>query len=281
MKSISLKSLIKPALRVTLGVAVGYPVFLSLSFYLFQERIIFQPSPISDERLQWIRENFEDIEEIDLMTPDGVRIHGWLVKNTAHERASLLIYFGGNASEVSGTVVNTPRFRGWSLLAINYRGFGFSGGKPSEEALFKDALFIFDYIKERADIDPQMVVAMGRSLGTGVAVYLASERPLKGVILVSPYDSAIGVAKELYRFVPVSLLLRHPFDSVGLAPSLDLPMLALIATEDKPIQPWRSRRLVEAWGGEVNLQLVEGKGHEDIHTEEVYWKSIEEFLEGL
>lgn len=281
MKSISLKSLIKPALRVTLGVVVGYPVFLSLTFYLLQERILFLPAPISYERLNWLNENIEDIEEIRIKTPDGVRLHGWLVKDTRREWSSLLIYFGGNAEEVSGTVANMPRFHGWSLLAVNYRGFGFSEGRPSEETLFKDALFIYDYIEERADIDPPVVVAMGRSLGTGVAVHLARERSLNGVILVSPYDSVTDVAQELYRFIPVSLLLRHPFDSIKLAPSIDVPMLALVATEDELVRPWRSRRLVEAWGGEYNLQLIEGKGHVGIHSHEVYWKSIEEFLEGL
>jgi pimeloyl-ACP methyl ester carboxylesterase len=268
-------------LRVTLGVAICLPVFLSITFYLLQERIVFQPAPISGQRLDWIRENFQHIEEINLMAPDGVNLHGWLAKDTGQIKSSLLIYFGGNGEEVSGTLVDTHGFKGWSLLTVNYRGYGLSEGVPSEEKLFKDAFFIYDSLAGREDIDALKVVAMGKSLGTGVAVYLATQRPLTGVILVSPYDSVAGIVKEKYPFVPVNYLLRHPFDSIKLVPSVNVPMLALVATEDKLVPPWRSQRLVDAWGGKSELKLVEGKNHATIHSHEVYWESIGEFLAGL
>jgi pimeloyl-ACP methyl ester carboxylesterase len=276
-----LKQFIWSVLRITLAVIIVYPLFLSLVFYFFQERFIFLPTPISRETLHWTREGFVETEEIDLKTPDNINLHGWLVKNPKPGRTPLLIYFGGNAEEVSGLLVDAARFRGWSLLAMNYRGYGLSEGRPSEAALFKDALFIYDYITEREDIDTKKVAVMGRSLGTGVAVYLASKRPVKGLILVSPFDSMADVVKDVSRFVPASFLLKHPFDSLTLAPLVKAPMLSLVATGDNVIRPRRSMRLFEVWGGEHTLKLIEGKGHETIEFHDMYWKTIRGFLEGL
>jgi pimeloyl-ACP methyl ester carboxylesterase len=166
-----------------------------------------------------------------------------------------------------------------SLCAV--ANTAFLKGSPTEENLLNDALIIYDYIAERKDIDTGKIAVMGRSLGTGVAVYLASERPLKGLILVSPFDSIRGVVKDVSRFIPVSLLIKHPFDSVKLAPSIKTPMLALVATRDKVIRPRRSMSLVEGWGGEHTLRLIEVKGHETLEFHDLYWKTIREFLEGL
>jgi pimeloyl-ACP methyl ester carboxylesterase len=92
-------------------------------------------------------------------------------------------------------------------------------------------------------------VVIGRSLGSGVAVHVAAERKPAGVVLVTPFDSLRAVAQGIYPFVPVSLLLRHPFDSLALAPSIAAPMLALVATQDRVIAPAHARRLFEAWRG--------------------------------
>jgi pimeloyl-ACP methyl ester carboxylesterase len=272
---------LRSVLRITLAVIIGYPLFLSLFFYFFQERFIFIPAPISTEALEWTREGFVKTEEIKIKTADNTNLHGWLVKDPKTEKSPLLIYFGGNAEEVSGILVESARFRGWSLLAVNYRGYGLSEGSPTQEDLVTDALVVYDYIVERDDIDIEKIAVMGRSLGTGVAVYLASERPLIGVILVSPFDSMTNVFKDLYRFLPASVIIKHPFDSVKLAPSVKTPMLALAGTLDRTVRPARSMLLVEAWGGEYELKLIEGKDHETIEFHDIYWRSIREFLEGL
>lgn len=276
---LDLKQLFWSALRITLAVIVIYPVFLSLYLYFFQERLIFLPSPVSPGRLKAIAVGSADVEEINIKTPDGVNLHGWFVKNPDIEISPLLIYFGGNAEEVSGFLYDAPMYRGWSVLAVNYRGYGLSEGIPTEENLFNDALTVYDYITRREDIDKMKIVGMGRSLGTAVAVHLASKRPVKGLILVSPFDSMTRVAKDVYPYLPVSLILRHPFDTLSLAPSINVPMLALAATGDRVVRPRRSRRLAEAWGGGYNLQMIEGKGHETIESDGMYWKSIGDFLD--
>jgi hypothetical protein len=97
-----------------------------------------------------------------------------LLKNNFERNKSLIIYFGGNADEVSGMVPFYKRFPEWSLLLVNYRGYGISTGKPSQAALCSDALILFDTITK--NLFPQIVIVMGRSLGTGVAVHLAAHR---------------------------------------------------------------------------------------------------------
>jgi len=126
---------------------------------------------------------------------DNLYLHGWFVGKPGPERPQILIYFGGNDDEMSNLLKDAMRFKGWSVALVNYRGYGLSQGHPGEESLFGDAVVIYDYLTSRKDVDTGNVMVMGRSLGTGVAVYLASQRPLKGVILVSPYDSVNSVAR--------------------------------------------------------------------------------------
>src|SRR5439155_25043657 len=137
------------------------------------------------------------------------------------------------------------------------------------------------YAKGRSEVDSERIVAMGRSLGSGVAVHLAAHRVLRGVILVSPYDSIVEVAKRHYPFLPVSLMLRHRFDSLALASRIEAPMLCLVATEDRVIPAAHSRVLFEAWRGTKTWSEVPHSDHDSISAEPGYWRSISDFLKVL
>ena len=260
-------SLVKIALAVAIGVL--------LLAWLFQERLMFFPRPVDSRPAPR-----PDVEELTLVAADGVKLRGWLVKGAAIP-APLVIYFGGNAEEVSWLTEVADQFSGWSLLLVNFRGYGESEGKPGEGELLGDGLAIHDYAKQRPDVDPRRIVAMGRSLGSGVAVHLGAHRPLRGVILVSPYDSIVEVAKRHYPFLPVSLLLRHRFDSLALAPQVDAPLLCLVATEDRVVPIPHSRALFEAWRGAKTWREIPRASHDSIAGEPDYWRSIAGFLKGL
>ncbi len=267
-------------MATVIGVVIAVPLLVYTSLYLMQERLLFAGADVDAETIERTGREYPDAEELYISTPDGTRLHGWLVR--AHgKRTPLLIYFGGNNEEASGLVPISRELEGWSFLVMNYRGYGRSEGSPSEKDLFKDALFIYDLFAHRKDIDPGKIVAMGRSLGTGVAVYLASRRPLRGVVLVSPYDSITEVAKERYPYAPVSLLIKHPFDSLSRAPLIKAPLLALVAAEDRTVTPEHSMRLVERWGGPAKVKIFEGADHGSIVSSEGYWESIRGFLEEL
>jgi fermentation-respiration switch protein FrsA (DUF1100 family) len=257
-------------LKVVAAVAIALPLLM----WLLQERMIFFPRPL--ESRPALRAN---VEEVTITAADGVKLRGWFVRGGAP--APLLIYFGGNAEEVSGLIEVEHGFAGWSLLLVNYRGYGESEGRPGERELLADALSVYDYAPRRSDVDPARIVAMGRSLGSGVAVHLAAERPLRGVILVSPYDSLVAVAKRHYPFLPVPLILRHRFDSLARAPRVHASLLCVVATEDRVIPPSHSRTLFDAWGGPKTWREVPGTDHNSIAGEPRYWSSIDDFLRSV
>jgi len=252
-------SFIESLLRIVLGVIIAIPLLLYPFLYLAQDKLIFIQRKMDNNLLNWIREAYPNAE-VKIKTP---------------------VYFGGNAEEVSGHIMELDDFKGWSLLLVNYRGYGLSEGKPSEKNLFNDALLLYDTFSNRADIDPTRVVAFGRSLGTGIAVYLAAKRSLKGVILVSPYDSIRSLAQETYPYVPVSTLLKHHFDVMVYAPKIKIPMLALIAQDDELISPSHSFALIKAWGGPTEQKILENVDHNNITMGQNYWGSIKFFLEQL
>ncbi|MBF0588929.1 MAG: alpha/beta fold hydrolase [Magnetococcales bacterium] len=263
--------------KVVLGVAL---LFISL-LYFQQERLLFYRRDEDVHQAALLRSRFPGAE-VAILTADGVALQGWLVRGESRRESleHVLIYFGGNAEEASGFLHNMARFQrlGVSVLTVNYRGYGRSGGEPGEQVILSDALSLYDWLVDQSGMDSAKIVAMGRSLGSGVAVHLAAHRPLDGVILVTPYDSMVSVAQRLYPFVPVSLLLRHRFDALSLAPTIQVPMLALMAVEDTLVPADLGQRLAAAWGGEVLAATLPGVGHNDISGGEGYWSRIEAFL---
>ena len=258
----------------------GFAIFVGLCavLYVLQEQLIFLRPPLSDDARRAVQ-LLPGTTEIRIETHDGTRLHGWL-RHTAEEerRRGLVIYFGGNAEEVSGQMHDAPMLAPWSVAAFNYRGYGLSEGRPSEAALTADALAIYDGLAKRDDIDPSRIVAFGRSLGSGVAVPLAAKRPLQAVVLVSPFDSLRSIARKQYPIVPVSLLLKHPFDSLARAPAIETPLLVLAGEHDDLIPSTYSRRLHDAWSGPKRWTLIPGADHNDIHVRPEYWTTIREFL---
>jgi pimeloyl-ACP methyl ester carboxylesterase len=189
-----------------------------------------------------------------------------------------VIYFGGNAEEVSWTLADARWPREWTIAGVNYRGYGASEGVPGEPELTADALAIYDAITLRPDIDPRRIVVFGRSLGTALAAHLAASRPVAGAVLVSPYDSLTAVGKEHYPWLPVSLLLRHRFNALADANRNRMPLLAVVGEADTIIPPERSRALFDAWAGTKTWLVVPGAGHNTLGASDAFWDGIASFL---
>ena len=250
---------------------------LLLLLFLFQGHLLFFPQSISSERSDLLRSQ-RNTESLEMRMSDGAIVRGWLVKNPSQTPHKLLFYYGGNAEEVSHQIEDSGKFGDRSLVLVNYRGYGNSNGQPGEEALKRDALEIFDAIVKRPDVDANNAILMGRSLGTGIAVYVAAHRPHTGVILVSPFDSMTNVAKRHYPFFPIDLLLRHPFNSLQLVPAIVSPVLMLVADEDLIVPASHSRSLAENWGGKVEFIEIEKADHNTIGFHPQYWIAIQDFL---
>ena len=234
--------------------------------------MIFFPQPVPPQ-------NQEPFAEYALtLAHEGKQLRGWYVPGKVSATRPLVVYYGGNAEEVSGNLWDMARLEAGAYLFMNYRGYGDSEGKPSQQNLCRDALYILDTLADREQIPLNHIVLVGRSLGSGVAVHVAAHRPVRGVILVTPFDSLLNVARRHYPVLPVRLLLKHPFDSAALAPNISIPALILIARQDTIIPQQHAIRLSEVWGGPVESIIIDGVGHNDIQMAPRYWKAINAFL---
>ena len=203
-------------LRVTLSVIVIGYLALCAGLFFFQRSLIYYPQPKSP-----------DDNTTTITLPPQV-----LVSVRPKETPRALIYFGGNAEDVSYNMPSfSETFPDTALYLMHYRGYGGSSGKPTEKALFADALALFDQVHTQ---HPEVTV-IGRSLGTGVAAYLASQRPVSRLVLVTPFDSLQEIAASQYPYVPVRWLLQDKFESWRYAPNITAPTVIIAAQNDKVI----------------------------------------------
>ena len=188
--------------------------------------------------------------------------HQVLVTTRPHKGPKALVYFGGNAEDVSFNLPDfSAAFPDHAIYLLHYRGYGGSSGTPTEAALFADALALFD--KVRAEHDT--IVAIGRSLGSGVAVHLASARPVARLVLVTPYDSIQEVAAGHYFYVPVRWLLRDRFESSKYAAQVTVPTLLVAAESDEVIPRARTEALFRSFRpGVATLKVLAGTSHNTI-----------------
>jgi fermentation-respiration switch protein FrsA (DUF1100 family) len=258
-----------------LAAAVGYLGVMAL-VWLAQESLLFYPQPAVPRPAAppgW------RIEDVSIRTRDGKRLAGVLAMPPV-ARPPLVIFFGGNAQEATAFAPSAAQTYGErAVLLVNYRGYGASEGRAGETALVGDGIELFDWAARRDDLDPARIALHGVSLGTGVAVQVAAARPAKCVVLTSPYASTLDLAREMYPWLPVALLLRHPFDSAARAPALRMPALILMGSADTLIPPRHSERLASLWGGPVERATFEGFGHNDIGVNPRYAGTIREFLD--
>jgi uncharacterized protein len=209
-----------------------------------------------------------------LFASGGAQIKVWTVERPG---PAALLYFGGNAEDVGASI---GRFAGrlprHSLYFVNYRGYGGSTGRPSEDALVADAIALYDQLRAtHAEIS-----VVGRSLGSGVAVQLASARDVRRLALVTPFDSLVNVARVHFRWLPVGLLMLDRFDSAGGAPAIAADVLVVIAEADEIIPRGRSDALIEGFRSRPRIVVLEGARHNDIDQDPRYLDAVAGFLDG-
>jgi pimeloyl-ACP methyl ester carboxylesterase len=204
---------------------------------------------------------------------NGTLLHGWVL-NPGRRKA--VIYFGGNSELITHRQSFFENvFSDYSIYLIDYRGYGNSEGSPSESVLFSDALAIYDQVSAQHDA----ISAYGRSLGTGVAVYLAAHRPLQKLILLTPYDSIVEVAQGLYPMFPIRYLIKDRFDSASLAAQIRIPVLITSAENDREIPLKHTLALKQSFtGAPVEYQMITGAAHNDIIDFPQYRLAVEEFI---
>jgi hypothetical protein len=190
-----------------------------------------------------------------------------------------LIYFGGQGDDVGEDLSKfDAAFPDRALYLVNYRGYGGSTGQPREAGLIADAQTVYDWVASYHD----HIVAMGRSLGTGIATALASQRPVAGLVLVTPYDSIANVASDRYPWLPVHLLIKDSYDSATRIRQVKAPVLVLIAGHDESILRPRTDALLAAIAsGLGHTVVIPAATHNDIQDFPAYWPSLQGFMSSV
>ncbi len=273
-------------LKILIGLAViavlGYLVVAGMA-WRYQDRMVFPaprgplPHPTSL--------GISDGERVTVRTSDGVALQGWyLPPNPAPAQGTTapgLIWFYGNMETVEGIAPALRDFRpsGIAVLALDYRGYGSSGGEPTERGVYLDAEAAWEYLVGRPAIDSTRIAVYGRSVGSAVALYLATEQPVRAVILDSPFTSGQDMADVHYRFLPRSLL-RLSLDNIGRAERLTVPLLVFHGAEDR-IAPIEMGRAVARAGRAEAFIEIPGAGHNDTYGigGTMYVSHFHEFLQ--
>ena len=228
---------------------------LCLALFLAQRSFIYYPQP-KDAR--------DDGPTLTLDV-DGAKIR---VNTRPRAGSEAVIYFGGNAETVSHSLATlADAFPERAVYALNYRGYGGSTGHPSESALIADALVLFD----RVHTEHPRITVIGRSLGSGVAIHVASERSVERLVLVTPYDSLVTIAASQFRYFPLTWLMRDKFESWRYAPKVAAPTELIAAQHDEVIPLSSTEALLKRLRpGVANLVIVPGVGHNNISDSPQY-----------
>jgi pimeloyl-ACP methyl ester carboxylesterase len=205
----------------------------------------------------------------------SLAVPGATVKVSERPRAGpgALIYLGGNAEDVTGSLPLLDRaFPARALYLLHYRGFTGSTGSPSEQALVADALALYDRVAR----EHQDVMVIGRSLGTGVALQVASRRPVSRLVLVTPFDSLAALAAQQFPYFPVRWLLRDRYESAQYAARVTAPTLLIAAGQDEII-PARSTELLLTRfpEGVARMRVIAGVGHNTISESTEYIPALQ------
>ena len=195
------------------------------------------------------------------------------VSERPHPGSKAIVYLGGNGEDVSMSLpLLDAAFPDHALYLLHYRGYTGSTGKPSEQALVADALLLFD----RVAAQHAEVLVIGRSLGTGIALQVASQRPVHKLVLVTPYDSLAALAAGQFPYFPVRWLLQDRYDSLRHAPQINVPTLIVAAEHDEIIPADSTARLFARFKpGVATRMVIAGAGHNSISDSAAYLHALE------
>ncbi|UCC44356.1 MAG: alpha/beta hydrolase [Candidatus Zixiibacteriota bacterium] len=256
-----------------LGVVVALLAFL----YFGQGKIIFIPSRSIDATPADAGLAYEDVYiEVD----DGVQIHGWYARQNSS--APTVLFCHGNAGNISHRISTAQMLNelGVNYLMFDYRGYGRSGGSPSEENAYGDAAAAYRWLRTEKGVPAESLFVFGRSLGGAVGVELSTAQDCAGLILESTFTSISDMGKRIYPFLPVKLLVRYRFASIEKMSRVKCPLLVAHSADDELIPYEMGKRLYEA-GSEPKGFVEFSGGHNDLDClhDEKYRRSLREFLE--
>jgi fermentation-respiration switch protein FrsA (DUF1100 family) len=230
--------------------------------WLLQRRLLYFPfgdTPAPDSV------GLVNVEPVSFTTSDGIALGAWWVGVRGTARATVVVLNGnaGNRSHRAPLAAALQR-HGFQVLLMDYRGYGGNPGAPSEEGLGRDSRAARAFVIARADVDPSRVVYFGESLGTAVAIDLASEFPPAALVLRSPFTSMVEIGQHHYPFLPVRWFLRDRYGSIDRIRHLRIPTLMLAGEHDRIVPLDSTRRLFDAANEPKRLWVLPDADHNDL-----------------
>jgi len=262
-------------------IVIGYG---GAAWYLWarQRKLIFLPSRDVQQNPADLGLKYEDVG----IPVAGTSLHGWWLpsENTA---APAMLYLHGNDFNLGSNVERIARLNraGFAVLAVDYRGYGKSGGEfPPELRVYEDAEAALSFLVRERHVDPGQAFIYGHSLGGAIAIEVALRHPeVAGIVAECTFTSIPELAKALFWMFPVDWLLHQRFDTLAKVPLLRVPTLYIHGTADTEIPHAMSERLFHATHGSRWLTLIPGGGHEDnsMVGEATYLRAVLDFTQGV
>lgn len=265
---------LKQKLKKAFVVLISLYLMVGSLLYLFQEKMLFLPTVLEQDYKYQFSYPFE---ELFLNTDKNAVINAIHFK--LENPKGVIMFFHGNAGDLSrwGTLAEYFVEKQYDVLVMDYRTYGKSKGKLSEKALYHDAQYCYDYLKDK--YKEEDIHVYGRSLGTSLATYIASKNKPAQLILETPYYSILDVAKDRFPMFPVKQLLKYKMPSYQFVKETDCPILMLHGTNDRVVPYESAKKLFEASPKkQTTFVTIEGGNHGDLSTFDIYHKYMKNVL---
>ncbi|MEZ4797924.1 MAG: alpha/beta hydrolase [Flavobacteriaceae bacterium] len=247
---------------------------INTSLYLFQDKILFRPTVLEQNYQFEFKHNFEEV----FLKPEENAVINAIHFKVINPKG-VILYFHGNQGDLQRWGKITEYFveKQYDVFVMDYRTYGKSIGKLSENALYKDAEFLYNYVKEY--YSESDITVYGRSLGTTFAVYVASKNNPNQLILESPYYSIVDVAKSRFPLIPVTQFMNYHLPTYNFIDKVPCKISILHGTSDKVVPFSSGQKLYQTSPrARTNFISIEGAGHNNLIDFETYHETINHVL---
>jgi len=268
-----------------LPIGLVFYIGLSAFVYIKQPDMLFYPDLSGRELVTSPASRGMAYENVELITSDNIKLHGWYVladKPGAHQKAATVLFFHGNAGNISHRMDSIEQFHqlGLNVFIIDYRGYGQSEGEMTEAGSYRDAEATWSYLINTRSINESEIIIFGRSLGGSIAAWLAERITPAGLIVESSFSSVPSMGRRFYPFLPVSLLSRYQYNTKKSIAAISCPLLLAHSRDDEIIPFEEGMEIFDAAPEPKQLLIMRG-GHNDgfIVSGQEYMEAIALFIE--
>jgi len=260
-------------LRTALVAAVLVYLALLIAIYLLQSHLLYHPART---QLSPAEVGLSGVEVVNLATQPDEKLIAWF--SPAQGDKPTILFLHGNAGDIAGRSERFAYYQeaGYGVMFLSYRGYGASTGSPTEPGLISDANAAYDWLIKQ-NIPASKIMLVGESLGTGVAVQLAANRPVAAMALEAPFTSTADVARLTYWWLPVGLLMKDQFKSIDYLKDVHIPLLIMHGTDDRLIPVEMGKALYAAANEPKEFVPIANGTHGSIFSESAWQREIDFF----